>query len=94
MAADDKKLTKRVYNLAGLSFSAGELADEIKKHVPDFVCTFKPDFRQKIADTWPKVIQEESNKDWGWNFTQTLPQLADKIFADMKAASNPNTPAK
>jgi hypothetical protein len=94
LAADDKKFTKRVYNLAGLSFSAGELANEIKRYVPEFVCSFKPDFRQAIADTWPKLIQEESNKDWGWKFTQTLPQLVDKIFGDIKEAAKVKTPAK
>jgi hypothetical protein len=75
--------------LAGLSFSAGELAEEIKRHVPDFQCTFEPDFRQAIADTWPKRISEESSKDWGWNFTQTLPQLVDKVFADINAPKPP-----
>ena len=82
--ADNAKLTRRVYNLAGLSFSAGELAQEIKKRIPEFECTFKPDFRQAIADTWPRVLNDESNKDWGWNFTQTLAQLAEKIFTDIK----------
>lgn len=45
MGADNSKLSRRIYNLAGLSFSAGELAEEIKKRIPDFECTFKPDFR-------------------------------------------------
>ena len=85
MSSPNEKLTRRVYNLAGLSFSAGELAEEIKKKVPDFVCTFKPDFRQAIADTWPRTLNDESNKDWGWNFKQTLPELANKIFSDIKA---------
>lgn len=82
--ADNKSLTRRVYNLGGLSFTAGDLAKEIKRHIPEFECTFKPDFRQAIADTWPKTLSQESNKDWGWNFTQTLPKLVDKIFSDIK----------
>ena len=94
MGADEKKFTRRTYNLAGLSFSAGELAKEIKKHVPEFECTFKPDFRQAIADTWPKLCQEGCNKEWGWNFTQTLPQLVEKIFGDIKEAAKPKAPAK
>jgi len=78
--------------LAGLSFSAGELAAEIKRHVPDFECTFKPDFRQAIANTWPKTLNEESNKDWGWQFKQTLGQMTDKIFSDIKASKAAETP--
>lgn len=86
MAADPSVLKRRIYNLAGLSFSAGELAAEIKKHVPDFECTFNPDFRQKIADTWPKSLNDSSNSEWGWSFKQTLPELVTKIFTDIAEA--------
>ena len=55
------------YNVAGLSFSAGELADEIRKHSPEFKCNYKPDFRQKIADSWPMSVDDsQARKDWGW----------------------------
>jgi nucleoside-diphosphate-sugar epimerase len=55
------------YNLAAMSFSVGELAQEVKRHLPNFVCTYRPDERQKIADSWPKSIDDRhSRKDWGW----------------------------
>lgn len=55
------------YNLAALSFSAGELADAIRVHIPDFVCEFKPDFRQQIADSWPRTIDDSAARaEWGW----------------------------
>jgi len=55
------------YNVAGLSFSAGELADAIRRHVPDFVCEFRPDFRQQIADSWPRTIDDSAARaEWGW----------------------------
>ena len=55
------------YNLSGMSFSAAELADAIQKIVPDFKCTFKPDYRQKIADSWPISIDDEpAREEWGW----------------------------
>ena len=68
MDADIKKLEHHCdFNLTAMSFSAGELADEIKKHIPDFKCTYKPDFRQKIADSWPKSIDDTSaREEWGW----------------------------
>jgi len=55
------------FNLAGISFSAGQLAGEIRKHIPEFTCEYKPDFRQKIADSWPMSIDDSAaRKEWGW----------------------------
>jgi len=55
------------FNLAAMSFSAGELAAEIKKHIPEFECIYQPDFRQAIADSWPCSIDDSaSRKEWGW----------------------------
>ncbi len=68
MSADPEKLTVRhSYNLASMSFSVSELAEEIKKHIPEFTIDYKPDERQKIADSWPKIIDDsQARKDWGW----------------------------
>jgi len=61
------------YNVAGMSFSAGELTTEIKKYIPQFKCAYKPDFRQKIADSWPMSIDDSAaRKDWGWKPTYDL----------------------
>lgn len=68
MEADRSRVRRHdSYNVAGMSFSAGELAAEIKRHIPSFVCEYKPDFRQKIADSWPMSIDDSvARKDWGW----------------------------
>ncbi|MBA7529982.1 putative epimerase/dehydratase [subsurface metagenome] len=68
LEADNSKLKRRVYNLTGISFSAGEIAAEIKKHIPEFEIDYKPDFRQAIADSWPKTIDDSlAREEWGWN---------------------------
>jgi nucleoside-diphosphate-sugar epimerase len=68
LEADNSKLKRRVYNITGMSFSAGELASEIKKHIPTFTIDYKPDFRQEIADSWPKTIDDSfARQEWGWS---------------------------
>lgn len=68
MEADLSQLKHHAdFNLAAMSFSAGELAAEIKKHIPEFVCEYKPDFRQAIADSWPRSIDDSvARQEWGW----------------------------
>ena len=68
LEADNSKLKRRVYNLTGISFSASEIAAEIKKYIPEFKIEYKPDFRQAIADSWPKTIDDSfAREEWGWN---------------------------
>jgi len=68
MEADFSRLKHHAdFNLAAMSFSAGELAAEIKKHVPEFVCEYQPDRRQAIADSWPCSIDDRAaREEWGW----------------------------
>ena len=56
------------YNLAAMSFTPTEIAEEIKKYIPEFTITYHPDFRQKIADSWPASIDDSAaREDWNWN---------------------------
>ncbi|MCX6742174.1 MAG: NAD-dependent epimerase/dehydratase family protein [Candidatus Pacearchaeota archaeon] len=67
MQAPKENLKHVCYNVAGISFSAKELADEIKKSISCFKCSHEPDFRQKIADSWPNELDDsEARKDWNW----------------------------
>ena len=52
--------------------------------MPEFECTYKPDKRQNILDSWPKTVSEISNKDWGWKFNHTLAELINNIFKEQK----------
>lgn len=68
MEADFSRLRHHCdFNLTGMSFSAGELVKEIKKHIPNFTCEYRPDSRQGIADSWPRSIDDRAARvEWGW----------------------------
>jgi nucleoside-diphosphate-sugar epimerase len=68
MEADPRRLEHHSnFNLSAMSFSAGELATEIKKHVPGFEVAYAPDFRQAIADSWPRSIDDScARREWDW----------------------------
>lgn len=73
------------YNLAGLSFNPKQIADEIKKHIPDFKISYNPDFRQAIADSWPGSIDDsEARKDWGWKEHYNLERLVDNMLTNLE----------
>jgi len=77
MEADFSNLTHHAdFNLASMSFSAGELAAEVKKHIPDLVVEYKPDFRQAIADSWPKSLDDRAaREEWGWTPSYDLASM-------------------
>lgn len=69
------------FNIAALSFSAGELAAEIKKHIPEFECDYKPDTRQQIADSWPRTIDDSAaREEWGWQPEYDLPRMVGDMI--------------
>lgn len=68
------------YNIAAMSFSAGELAAEIRKHIPEFRCEFRPDSRQAIADSWPRSLDDSAARgEWDWSPDYDL----ERLTADM-----------
>lgn len=73
------------YNLAGISFNPEEIANEIKKHLPNFKITYNPDFRQAIADSWPKSIDDSRAKtDWNWKEKYDLAGLVKNMLDNLK----------
>ncbi len=86
MQADSQKVKIRSsYNLSGFSFSPNEIALEIKKHIPNFSISYKPDSRQQIADSWPKSIDSsEAGKHWGWKAEYDLANMTIDMIKNLK----------
>ena len=70
--------------MAGICFTPQILAEEIKKHIPEFTITYKPDFRQAIADSWPACINDTvAKKDWGLYYEYDLPKMTEVMLREV-----------
>lgn len=85
MEAPKDQITVRTsYNLQGISFSPKEMAEVIQKKLPNFKITYKPDFRQKIAEAWPDVLDDtQARIDWGWQHEFDLEKMTEDMFAHL-----------
>lgn len=73
------------FNFAGMSFSCAELAAEISKRIPEFKIEYKPDFRQSIADSWPKSIDDSAAvNEWGWKPEFDLSKMVDDMILNLR----------
>ena len=82
MDADFKSLKHHAdFNVTAMSFTAGELAAEIKKHIPEFRISYKPDFRQAIADSWPTSIDDSAAcTEWNWKPDFDMPKMVTDML--------------
>jgi nucleoside-diphosphate-sugar epimerase len=84
-AEADKVKVRTSYNLNGMSFSPKEIAAAIQKHIPHFEISYKPDFRQAIADSWPDSIDDSAaRQDWGWQPAFDLDKMTQVMLENIK----------
>lgn len=86
MEAPSENITIRTsYNFGAISFTPKELAEEVKRLVPDFTYDYKVDHRQKIAESWPQSIDDShARTDWGWNHAFDLRKMTEVMFNGLK----------
>ena len=86
METPAEKITIRSsYNFSGMSFAPKDVVVEIQKHIPDFQISYKPDFRQQIAESWPQSIDDSyAAKDWGWKPEFDLAKMTTDMLANIK----------
>lgn len=86
MEAPQRNISVRTsYNISGISFNPAEISAEIQKHIPGFSISYKPDYRQAIADSWPQSIDDSvARSDWHWQPEYNLEKLAADMLENMK----------
>lgn len=85
---------KDSYNLSALSFSPAEIAEVIRKLVPDFEIEYHPDGRQQIAEGWPQSIDDSrARKEWGWKEQFTLEEMAADMLKNLRKLKKEKTPS-
>ena len=73
------------YNIAGCSFTVGELVESIRRHIPEFTCNYEPDVRQNYADSWPDSIEDNvARKEWGWVPEFDLDRIVDEMIVNLR----------
>lgn len=90
MQADFSRLKHHSnFNVTAMSFSAEELAAEIKKHIPDFEIHYQPDFRQAIADSWPESIDDSAaREEWDWQPEYDLARMTEDMLRVLSEKKN------
>jgi nucleoside-diphosphate-sugar epimerase len=85
---------RRAYNLGGLSFTPLQVAAAIRRRIPGFVLDCVPDFRQPIADSWPRSIDDaRAAADWGWRVRYDLQLMVDDMLANLAPMLLPSAPS-
>ncbi|MEI8278910.1 MAG: NAD-dependent epimerase/dehydratase family protein [Bacteroidota bacterium] len=81
----EKMRTRMSYNISAMSFSPKEITAAIQQHIPDFKIDYAPDFRQQIADGWPKSIDDlAARNDWGWKPDFDLNRMSKDMLTRLK----------
>ncbi len=91
MEAPRRSIRRVGYNIQGISFSPEMIAEEIQKHNPDFEVTYKPDFRQQIAESWPIALDDTAARmDWGWEPEYDLERMTEEMLYRLEQKKRTN----
>ncbi|TCP25015.1 nucleoside-diphosphate-sugar epimerase [Tenacibaculum skagerrakense] len=75
------------YNLAAISFTPEQITAEIKKHIENFEVSYKPDFRQDIANSWPQIIDDsKAREDWNWSHEFDLESMTKEMLKNIQSS--------
>jgi len=76
---------RHAYNLGGISFTPAQIAEAIRAELPGFEIGYAPDFRQAIADSWPRSIDDSTAQaDWGWQAEFDLRAMVKEMLTQLR----------
>ena len=74
------------YNLSAFSFDPMTLQRSINRIIPDFRVDYKPDYRQEIADTWPRTLDVSAAiEDWHFSPRYDIDSMTRDMIKNLKA---------
>ena len=81
----EKVRERHSYNLAGISFTPLQIAAAIRRRIPGFSLQCVPDYRQAIADSWPRSIDDSAARtDWGWRAQYDLDAMVQDMLDNLR----------
>jgi len=85
--ADKSKIKSLTYMIGGMSPTAEEIIELIKRFIPDAKIEFEPDaVKDKILRTWPDKFDETRAKtEWGWKSEYGLEKTVEDFIKEVKS---------
>lgn len=83
-ASSDVLSVRSSYNVSAISFSPEQIYSSIQLHFPDFEIEYAPDYREKIAESWPNSINDDvARDDWNWSPAFDLEKMTENILSHL-----------
>lgn len=89
-AAPSRLKHRNSFNVTAMCFTPEDIANEIKKHIPEFVMDYDIDpLRQAIADSWPNHMDDRAaREEWGrspqYNLASMTKDMLEKLSDKLK----------
>tara|TARA_Y100000590_G_scaffold381292_1_gene450362 strand:+ start:1039 stop:1980 length:942 start_codon:yes stop_codon:yes gene_type:complete len=87
--ANESSLTRRVYQLGGISATSEEMALSVLKELPNVQFTYEPDStKNSLVKSLPMYVDDhDASDDWGWVPKYDLQGMTKRMIAELRSIS-------
>ena len=86
-------LQRRVYNVCGIAPTAAQIAEEVKKNIPDAKISFRSNPHVvKMLKEWQQMDSTNFERDTGWNVSFPLEKLVTDFISEVRRTKNNHAP--